>query len=280
MFLHLFSIPKYQLQMIQTLHPEMSGITEDDIKLVTLNHVLLNGQYNDLALMVRDKLIIFVEAQSTWSINILMRILLYLASTYHDYIIENRLNVYGSMKMDIPEPEFYVIYTGSRRIDKDVISLRQDFWNNPDAKLDLTARVINSENKDDIIGQYIIFTHVFDEQVKIYGYTLEAAENTIRICMDDNVLREYLNGRKKEVITTMMLLFDQDYATEMYGKECRQEGEKVGRQEGRQEGAIETTVKMCKRFGATVGEAINMLVGDFGLSADEASQYINKLWKA
>lgn len=270
-FLHLFSIPKYQLQMIQALHPEMTDLKEEDIKLVTLNHVLINGQYNDLALMVRDKLIIFVEAQSTWSINILMRILLYLALTYHDYIIETGLNVYGSMKMDIPEPEFYVIYTGSRRIDKDIISLRRDFWHNSDAKLDLIARVINSENKDDIIGQYIIFTHVLDDQIKVYGYTLEAAENTIRICQDDNVLREYLNGLKKEVITTMMLLFDQDYATGMYGKECRQEGEKIG--------AIEATVKMCQRFGATVSEAVNMLAEDFGLSADEASQYVSKLWK-
>ena len=257
--------------MIQALHPEMTDIKENDIKLVTLNNVILNGQYNDLALMVKDKLIIFVEAQSTWSINILVRILLYLASTYHDYIIENSLNVYGSMKMDIPEPEFYVIYTGRRKIEKDIISLRQDFWCNPDAKLDLLVRVIHTENKDDITGQYIIFTHVLDEQIKIYGRNAEAAENTIRICQDSDVLKEYLNGRKKEVITTMMLLFDQDYATEMYGKEREMEG--------RQEGAIEATVKMCKRFGATVGEAINMLVGDFGLSAEDASQYVNKLWR-
>lgn len=35
-FLDLFSIPKYQLQMVQALHPEMTDITEDDIRPVTL----------------------------------------------------------------------------------------------------------------------------------------------------------------------------------------------------------------------------------------------------
>lgn len=30
---------------------------------------------------------------------------------------------------------------------------------------------------------------------------------------------EYLNGRKKEVIDTMVFLFDQDYATEAYAEE-------------------------------------------------------------
>ena len=39
-FLDLFSIPEYRLQMFQALHPEMTDVTEDEIKLVTLNPVL------------------------------------------------------------------------------------------------------------------------------------------------------------------------------------------------------------------------------------------------
>ena len=68
-------------------------------------------------------------------------------------------------------------------------------------------------------------------------------------------------------VSLIMSVLEQEYATKMYGEECKREG------------AIEATVKMCKRFGATVGEAINMLVGDFGLSAEDASQYVNKLWR-
>ena len=265
----------------------MTDITENDIKPVTLHSVVMNGQYNDLALMVKGKLIIFAEAQSTWSINILMRILLYLSSTYYDYIIENGLNVYGSKKINIPEPEFYVIYTGSRKIDKDIISLRHDFWHNPNAKLDILVRVIHSENKNDIIGQYIIFAHVFDSQVKVHGYTPEAAENTIKICQNNEVLREYLETLKKEVITIMMMLFDQAHATETYGKEREKigekrgekRGEKKGKKIGKIEGAMENTVKMCRRFGATLDEAINMLAQDFGLTAENASQYVRRIWE-
>ena len=274
-FLDLFSIPKYQLQMIQALHPEMTGLKEDDIRLITLNHVIINGLYNDLALLVRDKLIVFAEAQSTWSINIILRILLYLSATYRDYIFEQGLNIYGSKKLVIPEPEFYVIYTGSRKINRDIISLRQDFWNNPNAKLDLLVKVINSENKDDIVGQYIIFSRVFDEQVKIHGHKQIAVENTIRICQDSGVLKEYLESRKKEVMNVMKFLFDQDYADEMQRRESEARGKKIGKIEG----AMETTVKMCQRLGASVEEAVNMLTHDFGLSAENAAQYVSKLWK-
>ncbi len=252
----------------------MTGLKEDDIKPVTLSAVIMNGQYNDLALLVKDKLIIFVEAQSTWSINILVRILMYLSSTYRDYIIDNGLNVYGSKKIIIPEPEFYVIYTGKRKINKDIISLREDFWHNPNAKVDIVARVIHSENKNDIAGQYIIFAHVLDSQIKIHGRTQEAAENTVRICQNNDVLREYLESLTKEVITVMMLLFEQERITETYGKER----EEIGEKRGKIEGAMENTVRMCRRFGATIEEAINMLAQDFGLTAEKAAQYVKKLW--
>ncbi|MBR1559017.1 MAG: hypothetical protein IJ646_02125 [Clostridia bacterium] len=64
-FIDLFNIPEYRYQLFQALHPEMDDVTVDDVKPVTLNPVILNLPYNDLGLLVRDKLIIFVEAQST-----------------------------------------------------------------------------------------------------------------------------------------------------------------------------------------------------------------------
>ncbi len=259
---------KYRLQMFQTLHPEMTDVTEDDIKPVTLSPVMTNSQYNDLAFIVRDKLIIFVEAQSTWTINILVRMLLYLAGTYNNYIQDNALNVYTSTQIVIPEPEFYVIYTGRRKIREDTISLRADFWNNPDAKLDLQAKILHSESRDDIIGQYIIFTHVLDEQINIHGRKKIAIEETIRICQNRKVLKEYLETQKKEVITMFDVLFDQKYIMRMYALENKRLGE------------IRGIVDMCKEFGKSLDYAIQRIVAKFKLSEEKAAEYANKCWNA
>ena len=35
-FTNLFTIPKYRYQLFKELHPEVKGITEDDIEIVTL----------------------------------------------------------------------------------------------------------------------------------------------------------------------------------------------------------------------------------------------------
>ena len=269
-FLDLFSIPEYQLQLLQALHPEMTDITEADIKLITLNPVILNRDYNDLGLLVRDKLIILVEAQSTWTINILVRILLYLASTYHDYITDKKLNLYSSKIVKIPEPEFYVVYTGDKKFAKDTISLKEDFWNNPDSKLDLIAKVIHTENKHDIIGQYIIFCHVLDEQIRLYGRNKLAVVKTFEICQNDEVLKAYLETRKKEVITIMDLLFSDDFLLEVYGLEKWQEGETHGRLQG----MIET----CKELGTSIGKTIKMVAKNLGLSEEESAKYVHEFW--
>ena len=74
LFIFLFQIKRYLLELYKVLHPEDTTVTENDIQIVTLNTVLVNGIYNDLGFLVRDKLLILVESQSTWSKNIVYRL--------------------------------------------------------------------------------------------------------------------------------------------------------------------------------------------------------------
>lgn len=177
------------------------------------------------------------------------------------------LYVYGSKKIEIPEPEFYVIFTGNRIFKKDTISLKEDFWKNPNAKADVTAKVIYAENKEDIIGQYIIFSHALDDQIRKYGRNKTAVEETIRICKGKGVLKEYLESREKEVIDIMITLFSQEYAVEAYAADR----EKTG--------AIKNTVEMCQEFGTTIEEAIQKLISKFGLSKKDSTEYVKAYWK-
>mgnify|MGYP006988891209 CR=1 FL=1 len=79
-FTNLFGNRKYLLQFYQALHPDDTDIKEDDLSVITIENVLTDGQYNDLGATVRsDKMIFLCEAQSTWSLNVLIRLLMYLA---------------------------------------------------------------------------------------------------------------------------------------------------------------------------------------------------------
>ena len=211
-FRDLFSQKKYLLQMYQTLHPDDTTIKADDLDIVTLKSILMNGIYNDLGFMVRgSQLMVLVEAQSTWSPNIVIRSLMYLMETYQDYFRENKIKLYGSHKVDMPKPELYVIYTGDKGSHPDVLSMKDEFFPDTDCCIDVKVKIIYLQDSDDIISQYIGFCRVFNEQVALYGRTLTAAKEIIRICRDRNLLKEYLGEREKEVEEIMLTLFDQEY---------------------------------------------------------------------
>ncbi len=219
-FTNLFQDKKYLLRLYKALHPEDSDVTEDDIKDITIKHILVDADYNDLGFSVGERLVILVESQSTWTLNIIIRALMYLIQTYHDFFKRTKQNLYGSKKVNMPKPELYVIFTGEKpKNPPDTISLSKDFFNGENIALDAEIKVLYQEDENSIIGQYIIFCKVYNEQRKKYGQTKKAVTETIRICKDRNVLKEYLENKEQEVVDIMMTLFDDEQVLEAYAKD-------------------------------------------------------------
>ena len=223
-FLDLFQDKKNLLKLYKTLHPEDTDATEDTLDIVTIDNVLTDNLYNDLGIMAgNDKLLLLLEAQATWTVNILIRILLYLAQSYHEYFERTAQSLYKSTKVKMPKPELYVIYTGNKGRKPDTITLSKEFFDGADIDIEVKAKVIYESDSEDIINQYIIFCKIFNEQTKLHGMTRKAVAETIRICKDRNVLKEYLLDREKEVVTIMMSLFDEEQIMKSFIKSERYE---------------------------------------------------------
>ena len=219
-FTNLFQDKKYLLRLYKTLHPEDSNVTEEDIKDVTIKHILVDADYNDLGFSIGGRLVILVESQSTWTLNIIIRALMYLIQTYHDFFKRTKQNLYGSKKVDMPKPELYVIFTGEKpKNPPDIISLSKDFFDGEKISVDAEVKVLYQEDESNIIGQYIIFCKVYNEQRKKYGQTKKAVTEIIRICKNRNVLKEYLESKEQEVVDIMMTLFDDEQVLEAYAKD-------------------------------------------------------------
>ncbi len=215
-FTNLFQDKKYLIQLYQALHPEDKDVTEDKLTDVTIENVLTDNIYNDLGFMVGNRLLILVEAQSTWTVNIIIRALMYLIQTYHNYFERTKQSLYKSKKVQIPMPELYVIYTGDRKTKPSEISLSQEFFGGKECCLDVKVKMIYDGKEGDIINQYVLFTKVCNEQIALYGRTQKSILEAIRICKDRNVLREYLESREKEVVDIMMVLYDNEEIMRSY----------------------------------------------------------------
>lgn len=253
-FTNLFGEKKYLIQLYRTIHPEDIRTTESELTDITIKNILTDGLYNDLGFRVGNKVVILVEAQSTWTMNIIVRILMYLVQTYHNYFEHEKMDLYSSKKIQLPKPELYVIYTGERTARPDIISLSEEFFDGQVSAVEVKVKMLYGEKGNDIISQYVSFTKVYNEQLKQYGRTRKAVMETIRICKNKNVLKEYLEAREKEVVTIMMALFDEEQVMRNYV--ARKEKETA------RETARETAIKMLRS-------------GKF--SVEEVAEYITKL---
>ncbi len=224
-FTNLFKEKKYLVQLYQALHPDGVGVTEDDIKEVTVSNVLVDDIYNDIGFMVGSTLLVLVECQATWTVNIIFRALMYLVQTYREYFRKTKQNLYKSKKLEIPEPELYVIYTGNRKTRPEEISLKEEFFDGKDICIDVKVKMIYDGRDGDIISQYIEFTKVCNGQIKVYGRTRKAIQEAVRICKDKNVLKEYLESREQEVVDMMMELYDEQEILKTYVESERFEAE-------------------------------------------------------
>lgn len=276
-FSFIFRQPENTRRLYLTLHPEDTDVTEADCKLVTLEHILTNGITNDLGFQVRDKLILLVEAQSKFTINITLRMLLYLAATYKEYVEEQKLDLYGSKPVSIPRPELYMVYTGAPRQLPEILRL-SDMYDGPGGA-EIEIKVLRDTGAGNIVDQYIRFCEISDEQRRQYGYTMKAVEETLRICCDENILMPFLALRQKEVQDIMVTLFNQERVTEIHEYNLAKEARQEGRQEGIEKG-IRAMVLALKEFTTDKAAVAQKLVKQFELLPQTAEEKVAQYWES
>lgn len=123
-----------------------------------------------------------------------------------------------------------MVYTGNKKHVPDELKLSSLFEG--DGSVELSVKVLRDDGKGSIVDQYIAFSKIVDEQVKLHGRTDEALYETLRICRERKILKPFLDSREKEVVDIMTALFDQQKVWEIelhnVAQENLNEGEKKG----------------------------------------------------
>lgn len=111
------------------------------------------------------------------------------------------------------------------------------------------------------------FTKVVDEQRKLYGRSKKAVQETIRICKDKNVLREYLEGKESEVVDIMMQLYDQEEIMRVHDIGVAKDA------------AIRATVEAYQKCGLAFVDVVKKIAAKFVLSQETAEKEVGECWR-
>ena len=123
------------------------------------------------------------------------------------------------------------LYLSDVMIENDIVS---DIY--------MKVRVLCTGSKESILRQHILFTQIFSKQKKECKDIETAVKRTIEICMDDEILKEYLDYRKMEVQEMITAFMTQEEAFESFLKD----EVKRGRKEGEEKGKIDTLINFFK----------------------------------
>jgi len=259
-FTNLFARPRYRLELYRELFPGDADVEEDDIELCTIESVLTNHPYNDLGILVRGKLIVLAEAQTSWSDNIVWRLCSYWCFTTENHLTHTKMNVHKRAKVELPDVQAFVIYPGKGGPSEETISLRDAFFGGAPGRPDFTARILRGGDPKGIVSQYVGFCQVLDEQRKAHGDDDPGVwiGATIDACIERGYLAEYLKEHRMEVQKIMLSMYDPEVVAELERTSSEMEGAIAGM---RYAGASDETIKeyLVKTFGIYPGYAQNLL---------------------
>lgn len=273
-FRDLFTQPDYLLALYRALHPEDRETGAGDLEIVTIERVVTDGEYNDLGFTAGGRLLVLVEAQSTWSANIVTRMLLYLAETYRRRIREADASLHDGAVVALPAPELYVVYTGDRDVP-DEVTFSGDVLGGAACDVDARVHVLRG-GTDDVVGEYVEFARLFDGTMRDDALTAgEKVGEVMRRCAERGILEPYMERRRLEVEDIMFTLFDQERETRLYHERLKKqaqeeghaEGYKEGRTEGRKAGHAEGRAEGRE---SALAESVSNLMKSQGITPDEA----------
>ncbi len=261
-FTHMFREEKYQRWLCHDLY----GDSVRNIEFITADWIFCNGLYNDLGLLVDGRLIVMVEAQSTWTVNICLRMLVYLAQTYVRYVRTHGIRWYSRTKADIPAPDLYVIFTGPWDNIPDTISLKDELLGGR-GDVDLIVKILKPTSKNNILWQYTEFCRTFDNYRKTMPRS-EALKKAIEQCMEYGVLTDYLTEHSTEVISMMDYFFNQEIANELRYEDGKEDTARSMLADGVAVGFIAKHTKLSV-------EHIKALAASMGIRPEEGSELLN-----
>ena len=213
----------------------------EDLIVTTLENAIYMGLKNDVSFLVYDQLALY-EHQSTDNPNMPLRDLFYVADIY------SKDNLYGSKLVKIPEPKFVIFYNGTDELPERSELRLSDAYQTKSETVDLELKVLvlninpgcNEKlmEKCKTLKDYMVFVSRIREYSQ-YMSLGEAVELSIKTCIEEDILAEFLRKNRAEVLKVSIYEYNEALHIRQEREAAKEDGFQEGRQEGLQQGLQE-----------------------------------------
>ena len=279
-FVDLFSTDEKAKERFLSLYNALHGTQLHDVALlenIKLEQVMYMSFANDVSYLVENKIIVLAEHQSTINPNMPLRCLEYVSRLY-EKLFESK-EKYSRKLLTIPTPEFYVFYNGKEVYTREAtLKLSHAFKEQTEQpNLELIVKVVNINRHNEHpllelckpINEYSIFVQTvrkWKELDPVHGF-----QKAIEECIANNVLREYLERKTKEVINMLLAEYNYEEDIAVQRAEEREIAFAEGIEQGIEQGAHNKAVESARILKQLHSDTA-MIMQVTGLSAEEIAR--------
>ena len=274
------------------LYNAINGTSYDDPDLLqvnTLENAIYMSMQNDVSFIIEMRLNLY-EHQSTYSPNLPVRYLLYVADVYSDYTKD--MNLYGTKAVKLPTPKFVIFYNGqAEQPDWKELKL-SELFSIPDAdpSLELKAVMlnINKGHNRKLMETCRTLQDYAEYTFRVREYAAEmpldtAVEQAITECISEGILADFLRKNRAEAKKVSIYEYDEERHMRQTREEGMEEGYASGLsqgllqgiEQGIEQGITQTAINLLKS-GLLTDVQIKELTGIDQKQLNELKKDINK----
>ncbi len=218
----------------------------EEIEFNTIEEAVYMGMRNDVSFILAFVISIW-EHQSSFSLNLPIRLFLYAAHLYEKYITSGKFHRFSRKLQRLPKPKCICFYNGTEDQPEEVILKLSDAFDDNDGDIEVRVKMLNinyGRNRELMekcrpIEEYSWFVEAVRLKQKDWLSLEQAVDLAIDEMSDDFALKKFLLMNRAEVKGMFLSEYDAEKEMEYLREEIREEAREEGREEGRKEGRAE-----------------------------------------
>ena len=214
----------------------------EELEINTLDNAIYMGIKNDVSFVIDSRLSLY-EHQSTYSPNLPLRFLMYVADLYSS--MTRQKDLYSEKVVKLPPPKFLIFYNGEKpRAEREVLRLSDAYQvreGQPSLELEAVMLNISGDNNAGLkeacrtLKEYALYTDKIRRYAKSMSLS-DAVDRAIDECITEGVLEEFLKKHKAEAKEMSIFEYDQEKHMRQEREAAWEDGHAAGVEEGRTAG--------------------------------------------
>ncbi len=208
----------------------------------TLEGIFFDNQKNDISCTLENNFLVLIEHQTSVNNNMPFRCLSYVAELLNNLVVDKD-KLYHKALIRFPRPKFFVLYDGDAKEPLQREMRLSDAFDGDNSMLELVVVALNINYgleqpllaKCQYLREYSILVGKVKEGIRAGLTRKDAISRAVKFCLDNGLMKGYLEEKSKEVFNMLALQWEQDKAI------------RASYEDGRDDGIESVALKMIRR---------------------------------